>query len=96
MTVLRAFGQVADLLQALAHDDETIAAETKAVESAAASLKLARLNYSEGGSGLLPVIDAERTYNLSRRYLVQAQAQRYLDTIQLFIAVGADWTRARS
>ena len=96
MTVLRAFGQVADLLQALAHDDETIAAEIHAVDSAGASLRLARLNYSEGGSGFLPVIDAERTYNLSRRYLVQAQAQRYLDTIQLFIAVGADWTKVKT
>jgi NodT family efflux transporter outer membrane factor (OMF) lipoprotein len=95
-TVLRAFGQVADLLQALAHDDEAIAAETRAMNSAAAGLKLARAGYSEGGLALLPVIDAERTYNMARRQLVQAQAQRYLDAIQLFIATGADWTRAKT
>jgi NodT family efflux transporter outer membrane factor (OMF) lipoprotein len=96
MTVLRAFGQVADMLQALAHDDDAIAAETHAANSAAAGLKLARAGYSEGGLSLLPVIDAERTYNMARRMLVQAQAQRYLDTIQLFIAVGADWTKAKA
>jgi NodT family efflux transporter outer membrane factor (OMF) lipoprotein len=94
MTVLRAFGQVADLLQALAHDDEAIAAETRAANSAAAGLKLARAGYSEGGLALLPVIDAERTYNMARRELISAQAQRYLDTIQLFIATGANWTKS--
>jgi NodT family efflux transporter outer membrane factor (OMF) lipoprotein len=94
MTVLRAFGQVADLLQALAHDDEAIAAQTRAANSAAAGLKLARAGYSEGGLSLLPVIDAERTYNMARRQLIAAQAQRYLDTIQLFIATAADWTKA--
>jgi NodT family efflux transporter outer membrane factor (OMF) lipoprotein len=95
MTVLRAFGQVADLLEALTHDDDAIAAETRAVNDAAANLKLVRAGYSEGGLALLPVIDAERSYNMARRGLVQAQAQRYLDTIQLFIATGADWTKAK-
>jgi len=95
MTVLRAFGQVADLLQALAHDDEAIAAQTRVADSAASGLKLARAGYGYGGYALLPVIDAERTYNMARRQLVQAQAQRYLDAIQLFIAAGADWTRAK-
>jgi NodT family efflux transporter outer membrane factor (OMF) lipoprotein len=93
MTVVRAFGQVADLLQALGHDDEAIAAETRAVNAAAANLKLARLGYSDGGFALLPVIDAERGYNMARRSLVEAQAQRYLDMIQLFIATAADWTK---
>ena len=96
MTVLRAFGQVADLLQALSHDDEAIAAQTRVANSAAVGLKLARAGYSEGGYALLPVLDAERTYNMARRQLVQAQAQRYLDSIQLFIAAGADWTKAKA
>jgi len=33
---------------------------------------------------------------MARRQLVQAQAQRYLDSIQLFIAAGADWTKAKA
>ena len=92
-TVIRAFGQVADLMQALAHDDDAIAAETRATSAAAANLALNRTGYSEGGLALLPVIDAERDYNNARRRLTIAQAQRYLDTIQLFIATGADWTK---
>ena len=92
VTVVRAFAQVADLLQALGHDDEAIAAQTRAQEAAAANLRLARAGYSDGGFALLPVIDAERSYNMARRSLVQAQAQRYLDMIQLFIATAADWT----
>jgi NodT family efflux transporter outer membrane factor (OMF) lipoprotein len=93
-TVLRAFGQVSDLLQALAHDDAAIAAETRAANAADANLKLAWAGYGEGGLALLPVIDAGRDYNTARRRLIQAQAQRYLDVIQLFIATGADWTKA--
>ena len=92
LTVIRAFGQVADLLQALAHDDESIAAETRAANSAAASLALARAGYGEGGFGLLPVVDAERTSNMARRALVEVQAQRLTDVIQLYIAAAADWT----
>ncbi len=92
-TVLRAFGQVADLLQALAHDDETIAAQGRAANAAGASLTLARAGYREGGLSLLPAVDAERDYNMALRRLTAAQAQRYLDAIQLFIAAGADWSK---
>jgi NodT family efflux transporter outer membrane factor (OMF) lipoprotein len=92
LTVIRAFGQIADLLQALAHDDEAIAAETRAANAAAANLRLARAGYGEGGFGLLPVVDAERTSNMAQRALVEAEAQRLTDVIQLYIAAAANWT----
>lgn len=88
-TVLKAFGEVADLLQALAHDEEAVAAQAQAESSAAASLRLAQAAYRGGATGLLPVVDAERQVNSARLASVRAQAQRYVHTVQLFAATGA-------
>lgn len=90
-TVLHAFGQVADQLQALAHDEAELAADQRTAQSAAASLKLNTLAYQEGGQGLLPVIDSQRQVNSAELKIVQAQTQRYLDTIRLFVATGRGW-----
>ena len=87
-TVLSAFTQVADLMQAVQHDQEALAAEEKAEELAAQSLKLARLAYGAGATGLFPVIDASRQLNAARINLVKAQAQLRLDVIALFVASG--------
>jgi NodT family efflux transporter outer membrane factor (OMF) lipoprotein len=93
-TVLRAFGQVADLMQALAHDEEQLDAEARAEASAERGLSLARLAYQAGGTGLFPVIDASRQLNNARLGLARARAQRYLDAIQLFVAAGRGMARA--
>jgi outer membrane protein TolC len=93
MTVLRAFGQVADLLQALTHDQLTHDADARALTAAEADLKLAQSGFNAGGLGLLPVIDAERTYHLAQRRLIEIEAKTDLDMIQLFIAAAADWTQ---
>jgi NodT family efflux transporter outer membrane factor (OMF) lipoprotein len=87
-TVLQSFGQVADVLQALAHDGQELAAQKHALDSAEASLRLTRLSYSAGNVGVLQVLDAERLYQRARLGYVQAQAQRYLDTAELFLAMG--------
>jgi NodT family efflux transporter outer membrane factor (OMF) lipoprotein len=87
-TVLQSFGQVADVLQALAHDAEQLAAQQHALQSADASLKLTRLSYAAGNVGVLQVLDAERLYQQARLGYVRAEAQRYLDTTQLFLAMG--------
>ncbi len=87
-TVLQSFGQVADVLEALAHDEEEIAAQRQAVDTADASLKLTRLSYGAGNVGVLQVLDAERLYQQARMGFVRADAQRYLDTTQLYLALG--------
>lgn len=91
-TVLRAFGQVADVMQGLQHDDESFAAQGRAVESAAENLRLNRLRYQGGKAGLLPVIDAQRSYQRARMSFVRAQTQRYLGAAQLLLATGGGWT----
>src|SRR6202795_1709531 len=87
-TVLEAFAQVADLLEGLDHDAEQLEAQDQAQQAAQSSLDLARTSYKEGNVGVLQVLDAERSYQQARLGYVRAVAQRYLDTVQLFLALG--------
>ena len=93
--VLQAFGQVADILQALAHDAKLLEAQKRALDTASESLRLQRVNYSGGGIGILNLLDAQRQYQQARLGYVRAEAQRYQDTVQLFVAMGGGWWDAR-
>ncbi|VTU37257.1 efflux transporter outer membrane subunit [Variovorax sp. PBL-E5] len=87
-TVLVAFGQVADALQALDDGAGLLQAQAHAQTAAAENLDLTRKSYHEGYVGVLQVLDAERLYQQARLGYVRAEAQRYLDTAQLFLALG--------
>ena len=86
-TVLQSFGQVADVLGALDHDAEQLSAPANARDSSDANLKLTRESYRVGNVGVLQVLDAERLYQQAQLGYVRAQAQRYQDTVQLFLAL---------
>ncbi len=86
--VLESFGQVADLLDALRHDSELLAAQSNALSAAASSAELARESYRAGNTGLLDVLDAQRQRLAAQLGLVRAEAQQYIDTTQLFLALG--------
>jgi len=88
-TVLSAFVQVADALQALEQDAEQIRAQSAAQASARESAELTRRAYEEGEIGVIQVLDAERRYQQARLGYVRAVAARYSDTAQFFLAVGA-------
>jgi NodT family efflux transporter outer membrane factor (OMF) lipoprotein len=94
-TVLASFGQVADVLQALSHDAELIEAEHHALDSAETQLRLTRTTYSYGNTGILQVLDAQRQAQQARLGYVRAQAQRYLDTVQLLTAMGGGWWQSQ-
>ena len=87
-TILFAFQQVADALTALSHDAKAVTLEQQAYETAAASLKLTKQRYQEGTIGLLQIQDDQRTLAQAQVNLIQAQSQRYVDTVQLFVALG--------
>ena len=87
-TVLEAFAQVADLLEALDHDAEQLDAQSQAQQAAQSNIDLARASYREGNAGVLQVLDAERLYQQARLGYVRAVVQRYMDTVQLFLALG--------
>jgi NodT family efflux transporter outer membrane factor (OMF) lipoprotein len=90
-TVLEAFGQVADVLQALTHDAELLAEQKHALDLASESVRLQRINYARGGIGILNLLDAQRQYQQALRGKIQSEAQRYQDTTQLLVAMGGGW-----
>jgi NodT family efflux transporter outer membrane factor (OMF) lipoprotein len=90
-TVLAAFAQVADLLDALQHDTELLAGDKAALASASRALDLNRRAYQAGDATLLQVLDASRQHQRARLDFVRAQVQRHLDTAALFVAMGGGW-----
>jgi NodT family efflux transporter outer membrane factor (OMF) lipoprotein len=86
--VLDSFGQVADLLDALDHDAQLVAAQANARDTSQASLELARQSYQAGNSGILQVLDAQRERQRAELGFLEAQSRQYLDTVQLLLAVG--------
>ncbi|HEY4369610.1 MAG TPA: efflux transporter outer membrane subunit [Steroidobacteraceae bacterium] len=89
-TVLEAFGQVADVLTALQHDAEQLTALRNALDTSEANFKLTRESYSVGNVGILQVLDAERLLQQAKLGYARAEAQRYQDTAQLFLALGGN------
>ena len=83
--------QVGDSLQAIAHDDQVIADATSALNSGADSLNLEHLRFRDGKTGLLPVLDAQRSYARARMTLVRARAQKLRDAAALLYAVSRNW-----
>ena len=86
--VVRSFGEVADRLQALAIDADQFSAQSAATQAATAALQLARRSYAVGNSGILDVLDAERSTARADLGLAHAKAQRLIDTALLFFALG--------
>jgi NodT family efflux transporter outer membrane factor (OMF) lipoprotein len=86
--VLEAFGQVADVLQALNNDREALSTQQRALESARASLELTRQGYQGGNAGYVQVLDAQRLQQEAQLGTVQAEAQRYIDAVKLLLAAG--------
>jgi NodT family efflux transporter outer membrane factor (OMF) lipoprotein len=86
--ILRSFGDVADSLQALSNDDEQFNSQAVAAQTAAAARDLARRSYTVGNSGILDVLDAERSTAQAQLGLSRARAQRLIDTARLYMALG--------
>lgn len=93
-TVLSAFTQVADLLNAAAQDQALADAQTRASQAADENARLANLAYQNGAGSLLSVLDAQRQAQRARLGLIDAQARLRRDLAALFVASGADWRRS--
>ncbi len=91
-TVLGAFQQVANALRALEHDAQTLRAEQQALAANHAALRVAETSYRDGAIDYLSLLTAEVQYSDARLSDIQAQSQRYLDTVSLFVALGGSWT----
>jgi NodT family efflux transporter outer membrane factor (OMF) lipoprotein len=90
-TVLAAFANVANVLNALRLDAETLRVQLIAEQTAAQNLEITTERFRAGAIAYLPLLDAQRTALQARIALVQAQAARYADTVALFQALGGGW-----
>lgn len=90
-TILEAFQNVADVLQALDADALTLAAQAEAERAARETLDLTQKQFSFGAVNYLLLLDAQRQHQQARISLVQAQAARFADTAALFQAMGGGW-----
>jgi NodT family efflux transporter outer membrane factor (OMF) lipoprotein len=93
-TVLGAFAQVADTLLALEHDAEALQAQSQALSAAQEALRLVQANYQAGIANYLQVLIADNQYHQAKIAYLQTQAQRYQDTVALFVALGGGWWNA--
>lgn len=90
-TVLTAFQNVADTLVALDQDAQALQAAAKAEQAAKLTLTLTRRQLADGYAGPLQPLAAEQAWQQARQALVQAQANRFADTVALYQALGGGW-----
>ncbi len=90
-TVLTAFQNVADTLNALEQDAAALKTAAAAGNAAKVTLDLTRRQLETGYTGKLALLNAEQAYQQAVIALIQAQANRYADTAALFQALGGGW-----
>ncbi len=90
-TVIGAFQNVADALQALQFDADSVRDAADAESAAANSLRIAQRQVELGDISHLALLAADQAYQQTVIALVQARANRYADTAALFQALGGGW-----
>lgn len=90
-TVITAFQNVADTLNALEQDADGLTTAAKARDAASVTLDLSRKQYQAGYTNYLALLSAQQAYQQAVISLVQAQTDRYSDTVALFQALGGGW-----
>jgi NodT family efflux transporter outer membrane factor (OMF) lipoprotein len=90
-TVITAFQNVADTLNALEHDGDAVTTASAAADAAKVTLGLTRQQWQAGYTNYQALLSAEQAYDQTAIALVQAQASRYSDTAALFQALGGGW-----
>ncbi len=90
-TVLTAFANVADALRALQTDALALQAQVEAQHQAQAAFELASRQFNVGAVSYLTLLNSQQQLQQTRIAVVQAQADRFADTVALFQALGGGW-----
>lgn len=90
-TVLTAFQNVADTLNAIQSDARALDAAVVAERAAQRSLAIARRQHAAGSAGVLVELNAEQTLRQAMLGRIQSQANRLADSAALFQALGGGW-----
>jgi NodT family efflux transporter outer membrane factor (OMF) lipoprotein len=89
--VLTAFQNVADTLHAIDADAQSLRAAAAAEQAARKSWNIAQRQWQLGQTGYVPVLQAGQALQQASMALIQAQANRYADTVALYQALGGGW-----
>jgi NodT family efflux transporter outer membrane factor (OMF) lipoprotein len=95
-TVLAAFQNVADALQALQSDANALDSQAQADAAALSSLSLTREQFQIGAASHLDLFVAQSQYSQTHLALISAQAARFADTAALLQAMGGGWWNRKS
>lgn len=90
-TVLEAFVQVADVIQAVGNAQDAYTIQQRAVAAADANTRSSELAYENGAGTLLALVDAQRQSNRARIGLLDAQIALYQSIAALYVATASDW-----
>ena len=90
-TVLSGFQDVANALRTLELDAQALKIQLEAERSARENFEITRERFRAGAISYLSMLDAERVDQQARINLVQAQGNRFADTVLLFQALGGGW-----
>jgi len=94
--VLTAFQNVADTLNALEQDKNSVRTTEAAEVAAQETLELTKNQLMAGAASWLAVLNAEQTFQQARLNWVQARANRFADTVALFQSLGGGWWNCSS
>jgi NodT family efflux transporter outer membrane factor (OMF) lipoprotein len=93
-TVLSAFSDVETALGQVASLAKQEKLETDAANAAAEAFKISEIQYREGVTDLLTVLNAQQTLFNAQDQLVQIKSARLQADVNLFKALGGGWTEA--
>jgi NodT family efflux transporter outer membrane factor (OMF) lipoprotein len=90
-TVITAYQNIADTLHASLSDADALADAVETENAAKVTYDLTRQQMQAGYVNYLALLSAETAYNQALITRVQAQANRFGDTVALFQALGGGW-----
>ncbi len=90
-TVLQAFQNVADSLEAVKNDSDAFDANKKAEIAALRTMNLTEKQFRLGAVSYLLLLNAQRQYQQTKVNRIQSEAARLSDTAALFQALGGGW-----
>jgi NodT family efflux transporter outer membrane factor (OMF) lipoprotein len=90
-TVLTAFANVADSLRALQTDALALQAQVEAQHQAQDAFNMASYQFNVGAVSYLTLLNAQQQFQQTKIAVVEAQADRFADTVALFQALGGGW-----
>lgn len=91
--VLAAFSDTENALGAQSLAQSALASRTDAAQQAARALELAQLQYRQGTTSYLTVLDSQRTALDARDAEAQARLARLQAAVSLYQALGGGWTK---